>query len=39
MIYFQEIPEVVPPITSVNIVLLLAVWSFYVALVKKNDIE
>ena len=36
MIDFQDIPEVVPPITSVIINLLLTVWSFYVALVKKN---
>ena len=36
MINFQDIPEEVPPITSVIISLLLTVWSFYVALVKKN---
>ena len=36
MIDFQEITEVIPPIPSVIIVLLLVVWSFYVALVKKN---
>ena len=36
MIDFQDIPEVVPPITLGIINLLLTVWSFYVALVKKN---
>jgi hypothetical protein len=36
MIDFQEIPEVVPPIPSVIIVFLLAVWTFYEALVKKK---
>jgi hypothetical protein len=39
MIDFQEIPEVVPPIPSVIIVFLLAVWTFYEALVKKNPSE
>ena len=33
MINFKDITEVVPPIPSVFIVLLLAVWWFYVALV------
>ena len=33
MINFKDIPEVVPPIPSVFIVLLLAIWWFYVALV------
>ena len=39
MIDFQDIPENAPPIPSVIIILLLAVWSFYVALVKKNPRE
>ena len=39
MINFKYIPEVVPPITSVIIVFLLAVWLFYVAKVKKNTSE
>ena len=39
MINFKYIPEVVPPITSVIIVFLLAVWLFYVAIVKKNTSE
>ena len=39
MIDFQYIPENAPPIPSVIIILLLVVWSFYVALVKKNPSE
>ena len=39
MIDFQKIPEVVAPIPTVIIVLLLAVWTFYEALVKKNPSE
>ena len=36
MIDLQDILEVVPPITYESIVSLLALWPFYVALVKKN---
>ena len=36
MVDFQKIPEVVAPIPTVIIVLLLAIWTFYEALVKKK---
>ena len=36
MIDFQDIHENAPPIPSVIIVFLLAVWTFYEALVKKK---
>ena len=36
MIDFQDFPEQAPPIPLLIIVVLLAVWSLYVALVKKD---
>ena len=39
MIDFQDIPENAPPIPMLVFTVLLAVWSFYVALVKKNPSE
>ena len=37
MIDFQDIPENAPPIPMLVFIVLLAVWSFYVALVKKDS--
>ena len=37
MIDFQDFPEHAPPIPLLIIVVLLAVWSLYVALVKKDS--
>ena len=37
MIDFQDFPEQAPPIPLLIIVVLLAVWSLYVALVKKDS--
>ena len=37
MIDFQDIPENTPPIPMLVFIVLLAVWSFYVALVKKDS--
>ena len=37
MIDFQDIPENAPPIPMLIFTVLLAVWSFYVALVKKDS--
>ena len=37
MIDFQDIPENAPPIPMLVFIVLLAVWPFYVALVKKDS--
>ena len=37
MIDFQDFTEQAPPIPLLIIVVLLAVWSLYVALVKKDS--
>ena len=37
MIDFQDFPEQAPPIPLLIIVVLLAVWSLYVGLVKKDS--
>jgi len=37
MIDFQDIPENAPSIPVLVFTVLLAVWSFYVALVKKDS--
>jgi len=39
VIDFQDIPEQAPPIPMLVIIVLLAVWSFYVSLIKKHSIE
>ena len=39
VIDFQDIPEQAPPIPMLVIIVLLAVWSFYVALIKKHSNE
>ena len=39
VIDFQDIPEQAPPIHMLVIIVLLAVWSFYVSLIKKHSIE
>ena len=39
VIDFQDIPEQTPPIPMLVIIVLLAVWSFYVSLIKKHSIE
>ena len=39
VIDFQDIPEQAPPITMLVFIVLLAVWSFYVSLIKKHFIE
>ena len=39
MIDFQDIPEQAPPIPMLVIIVLLAVWSFYVSLIKKHSNE
>ena len=39
VIDFQDIPEQAPPIPMLVIIVLLAVWSFHVSLIKKHFIE
>ena len=39
VIDFQDIPEQAPPIPMLVIIVLLAVWSFYVSLIKMHSIE
>ena len=39
MITLKEIPEQAPPSPMPIIAALLTVWTFYVALVKKEDLE
>ena len=39
VIDFQDIPEQAPPIPMLVVIVLLAVWSFYVSLIKKHSIE
>ena len=39
MIDFQDIPEQAPSIPMLVIIVLLAVWSFHVSLIKKHSIK
>ena len=39
MITLKEIPEQAPPAPMPIIAALLTAWTFYVALVKKEDLE